>query len=178
MVVMRTTSGRAGPIDRASFTALVRRYDDRLRGVAYRLLGGDTQRLDDVLQDAYLRAYSAFGGFRGDAAEATWLYRIVTNACLDELRRRARRPTPVDPVGWDEPELVAGPDEAAVTADVVIRALASLPPEQRATVVLVDGEGFDHTGAADVLGVAVGTVASRLSRARETMRRTIREDDR
>jgi RNA polymerase sigma-70 factor (ECF subfamily) len=167
-----------GQLDQSTFTALVRRHDDRLRGVAYKLLAGDAHRMDDVLQDAYLRAYVAFGGFRGDADAATWLYRTVTNACLDELRRTARRPTPVDLAGWEGPGAVPGPDEVVAAADITLRALAALPPDQRATVVLVDGEGLDHASAADVLGVAVGTVASRLSRARATLRSMIRENDR
>ena len=165
-------------LDQRSFTALVRRHDDRLRGVAYKLLAGDRHRMDDVLQDAYLRAFVARDGFRNDADAATWLYRIVTNACLDELRRTARRPTPVDPVGWDGPRVVPGPDEAVGAADVTLRALAALPPDQRAVVVLVDGEGFDYEAAAELLGVAPGTVASRLSRARTAFRRLIGEDDR
>jgi RNA polymerase sigma-70 factor (ECF subfamily) len=161
--------------DRAEFTALVRRCDDRLRGLAYKLLAGDAHRMDDVLQDAYLRAFARFGTFRGEAEASSWLYRIAYNACIDELRWRQRQPVPMDVVGWEHGRVVPGPDDAVGAADATVRALAALPLDQRATLVLVDGEGFDYRSAAELLGVAPGTVASRLSRARATMRRLIEE---
>jgi RNA polymerase sigma-70 factor (ECF subfamily) len=155
--------------------ALVRDHDDRLRGLAYKLLGGDRDRMDDALQDAYLRAFAAFSRFRREADPGTWLYRIVYNACIDELRRKERRPEPVDhtTAQWDRPTSRPGPDVIVGTADVAIRALAALPVDQRVTVVLVDGEGFDNVAAARILGVKPGTVASRLSRARASMRQAL-----
>jgi RNA polymerase sigma-70 factor (ECF subfamily) len=158
--------------------AAVRRHDAQLRGLAAKLLGGDRHRMDDALQDAYLRAFRALPTFRTDADFGSWLYRITYNACIDELRRAARRPRPVDTAApvWDRPGVAATPDTAVTTADAVHRALAALPLEQRAAVVLVDGEGFDHAGAAEILGVAPGTVASRLSRARHTLRQLIGDD--
>ena len=75
------------------FSELVRRYDGRLRALAYKLLGADRDRMDDVLQDAYVRAYRGLGGYRRDADLGTWLYRITYNACIDELRRQ-RPPRP------------------------------------------------------------------------------------
>lgn len=163
--------------DRHAFTDLVRRHDDVLRGVAYKILG-DRQRMDDVMQDAYVRAYRSMGSFRRDARLSTWLHRIVTNACIDELRRAGRRPTPVDVTDaqWDRPVDQAGPERVALAGDVLLRGLATLPYEQRAALVLVDGQGYDHQTVAEVLGVAVGTVASRVSRARAALRATIDED--
>ena len=166
--------------DRQAFTEVLHRHDDRLRSLAWKLLGGDRHRMDDALQDAYVRAYRALPRFRQDADLGSWLYRIAYNACIDELRRAKRRPEPIDtgqPV--DEP---AGdrsePERSVEAADAATRALASLPPAQRITVVLVDGEGYDNLTAARILGVAPGTVASRLSRARATMRQALREVDR
>lgn len=179
-IVGELVGGRraADECDRAAFAALVRRCDDRLRGLAYKLLAGDADRMDDVLQDAYLRAYVSFGSFRGDADPGTWLYRIVTNTCIDELRRTRRRPTPVDTVGWEGPDVVPGPDTAVGAADLALRALKDLPVDQRAAVVLVDGEGWDYESAAELLGTAPGTLASRLSRARAAVRRNIGKEDR
>jgi RNA polymerase sigma-70 factor (ECF subfamily) len=162
--------------DPRAFPELVKRYDERLRGLAYKLLAGDRDRMDDVMQDAYVRAYRSLGTFRADAELGTWLYRIVSNACIDELRRGRRRPKPVDTTSWEVTSARTGPEGAAVAADQVLRVLASLPDDQRITVVLVDGEGFDHHHAAEILGVAPGTVASRLSRARASIRRTIEHE--
>jgi RNA polymerase sigma-70 factor (ECF subfamily) len=166
-LVARVLDGDAG-----AFTVVVRRHDDRLRALAYKLLGGDRHRMDDVMQDAYLRAYRALGSFRLDSHLGSWLYRIVYNACIDELRRSKRRPAPVDvrDAAWDRPSTAAGPERAATNADAALRALAALPDDQRITVVMVDGEGLDNQTAARLLDVAPGTVASRLSRARAAMR--------
>lgn len=163
--------------DTRAFPELVQRHDARLRGLASKLLAGDRERMDDAMQEAYVRAYRSLGRFRADAELGTWLYRIVYNACIDELRRGRRRPEPVDAAGWDAAAASSGPEGAASAADAVLRALAVLPEDQRVTVVLVDGEGFDHHQAAEILGVAPGTVASRLSRARATMRRTLDHDE-
>jgi RNA polymerase sigma-70 factor (ECF subfamily) len=170
-LVRRVLDGDVG-----AFPELVRRHDERLRALAFKLLAGDRDRMDDVMQEAYVRAYRSLGRFRADAELGTWLYRIVYNACIDELRRGRRRPEPVDLTAWDGVGGGTGPEGAASAADEVLRALAALPEDQRLTVVLVDGEGFDHHQAAEILGVAPGTVASRLSRARAAMRRTIERD--
>jgi RNA polymerase sigma-70 factor, ECF subfamily len=168
------------PIDRTDFAAIVHRHDDRLRGLAYKLLAGDRHRMDDALQEAYLRAYRALPGFRVEADLGTWLYRIVYNACIDELRRDRRRPRPIDlhEAGWDQPAPASPHDEVVYAADATVRALRALPDEQRVALVLVDGEGFDNVAAARILGVPPGTVGSRLSRARATVRRLLEEDDR
>ena len=164
--------------DRRAFEAAVRRHDDRLRALAYKLLGGDRDRMDDALQDAYVKAYGSFDRFRGEADVGTWLHRIVYNACIDELRRGRRRPHPVDlDAGRDQVASSApGPERTATAADAVVRALALLPDDQRVAVVLVDGEGIDSLTAARMLGVPPGTVASRLSRARATLRTILGEE--
>jgi RNA polymerase sigma-70 factor (ECF subfamily) len=158
--------------DRGAFTDVLRKHDDRLRGLAFKLLGGDRHRMDDAMQDAYVRAYKALPRFRRDADLGSWLYRITYSACIDELRRTKRRAEPIDLTApAAEPAARAsGPEHAVVAADAAARALAVLPEDQRITVVLVDGEGFDNQTAARILGVAPGTVASRLSRARAAMR--------
>ena len=98
------------------------------------------------MQEAYVRAYRSLDRFRRDAELGSWLYRIVYNACIDELRRSGRRPVPVDTgeVLWDAPSGQAGPERAVHASDSARRALAALPEDQRATVLLVDGEGLDN----------------------------------
>jgi RNA polymerase sigma-70 factor (ECF subfamily) len=163
-------AARAG--DHHAFAQLLRRYDDRMRGLAYKLLA-DRSKMDDVLQESYLKAYRALGRFKDGSEFGTWLYKITYNTCIDELRRSRRAP-----VGDAEIEPASsrpGPERQVTAADQVRRALAELPPDQRLTVVLVDGEGFDNATAAKILGVAPGTVASRLHRARNALRTVLAE---
>jgi len=161
---------RARHGDQDAFATIVGHYDDRLRAVAYRLLG-DRDRMDDVLQEVYISAFRSLPRFKGDAALGTWLYRITYNACIDDLRRRPavatvsyddRDPTLVDPA--------SGPAEIAVRRQDLAVALDRLPPDQRAAVLLVDAFGLDYADAAEVLGVRAGTIGSRLSRARAVLR--------
>jgi RNA polymerase sigma-70 factor, ECF subfamily len=163
---------RAG--DRRAFDELLRRHDDRMRGLAYRLMA-DRYAMDDALQEAYLKAYKALHRFRAGSDFGTWLYRITYNACIDELRKRKRAPlSTVDPI--DPESGRPGPERVVSASETVRHALAELPVDQRVTVVLVDGEGFDHREAAQILGVAPGTVASRLHRARSALRRILGEE--
>jgi RNA polymerase sigma-70 factor (ECF subfamily) len=164
---------RARDGDHEAFTAVVRLYDLRLRRLAYRVLG-DPDGMDDALQEAYVRAFRALPRFRGDARIGTWLFRITYNACLDELARKRK----VTHVPLDElvEQASAGPKpgEAYGARAELASAFAALSEDERAVVFLVDVEGFDYSGAAQILGVPVGTVASRLNRARGTLRSALR----
>jgi RNA polymerase sigma-70 factor, ECF subfamily len=161
---------RAARGDQVAFSQLVRHYDKRLRVLAYRLLG-DPVRMDDALQEAYVKAYRALPGFRRDAAVGTWLYRITYNCCLDLLRREGRhRAAPLDCVDESASDPAGEPGRLVAERTDLARALDALPPDQRAAVLLVDAEGFDYAAAGEVLGVPPGTVASRLSRARAQLR--------
>lgn len=169
-----TELARSG--DRSAFEQLLRRHDARLRGLAYRLVA-DREGMDDALQEAYLKAYRAMPTFRPGGDFGSWIYRITYNASIDELRKRKRFPVaPDDPI--DPESGRPGPDRQVTAAETVRGALAHLPVDQRVTVVLVDGEGFDHREAAEILGVAPGTVASRLHRARAALRRRLGQDAR
>jgi RNA polymerase sigma-70 factor, ECF subfamily len=153
-------------VDADAFVLLLREYDLRHRRLAFRLLG-DRERMDDVLQEAYARAFRALPRFRGGSAIGTWLYRIVYNACLDELRRSgARREVSLDE--WRErgSSRTDGVEERLDLA----AALAALPVELRAVVLLVDADELSYDEAAEVLGIPAGTVASRLSRARDALK--------
>lgn len=157
--------------ERPAFEELLRRHDARMRGLAFRLIA-DRSRMDDALQEAYLKAFRGLAGFRAGSDFGPWLYRITYNACVDEIRRRKRAPVAQEEAA--EPVSPRpGPERVVMASEMVRAALSDLPDDQRVTVVLVDGEGFDHREAARILGVAPGTVASRLHRARAALRREL-----
>ncbi len=162
-------------IDASRFEAIVRQHDDRLRALAYRMLG-DRGAMDDALQEAYLKAWRGLGAFRGEAAIGSWLYRIVTTTCLDHLRRQARRQGR-EVVGDDDVDGPAGvpgggPGERLELAD----SLRRLAPDHRAVVLLVDVHGFGYEEVGAMLGIAPGTVGSRLNRAHQVLRRLLAGD--
>jgi RNA polymerase sigma-70 factor, ECF subfamily len=153
--------------DRAALEALLRRHHDRVAALCTRLCGPSDG--PDATQEALVAVVRGLPRFDGHAAFTTWLYRVTTNACLDELRRRRRRPLP----GLEEDQRpidgpAAGPDPSgAVAARVdVDAALARLAPEFRAAVVLRDLCGLDYAEIADVLRIPPGTVRSRIARGR------------
>ena len=153
--------------DTQAFTTLVQRHRDRLWAVALRTLG-DREEAADALQDALLSAYRSAGTYRGEARVTTWLHRVVVNACLDRVRRNKARPTVPMPDGRDVAD-PADPRDALderETALEIEAALAALPEEQRAALVLVDVHGMPVDDVAHVLGIPVGTVKSRCSRGR------------
>ena len=164
--------------DDGAFGVLFARHRDRLWAVALRTTG-DAEEAADALQDAMIMAFRRAGSYRGDAAVTTWLHRIVVNAALDRLRRRRVRVA--DPLPDDLEEHVTrgslhtattpaeDPAEAAIRSDrgrAVLAALETLPPDQRAALVLVDMEGYSVEETAAVLGIPSGTVKSRCSRGR------------
>jgi RNA polymerase sigma-70 factor, ECF subfamily len=161
--------------DAAAFGELFARHRDRLWAVALRTMGNPEDAADG-LQDGMIAAFRRAGSFRGDAAVTTWLHRVVVNACLDRLRAaKIRRfesmPDDVEDRGTvvatavhdDQPESVA---EDAEQRRRVLDALATLPAEQRAALVLVDMERYPVAEVAQMLGCAEGTVKSRCSRGR------------
>ncbi len=156
--------------DPTAFEEVVRRHRDRLWAVALRTTG-DPEEAADALQDALISAFRRADQFRGDSAVTTWLHRIVVNASLDRLRRRAVRfaqPLPDD--NDDLPgAVVADPTDhldRRMTQLVVTAALAELPDDQRNAVLLVDVEGWSVEEAARMLDCPEGTVKSRCFRGR------------
>ena len=156
--------------DPDAFSTLVERHQDRLWAVALRVTGSPDDAAD-ALQDAYVAAFRRAATFRGDSLVTTWLHRVVVNACLDRLRRakvRAADPLPDD---LDRVERLASEPERDTLEeqerhDAVLAALATLNPDQRAALVLVDIQGYSVEEAARVLGCAPGTVKSRCARGR------------
>ena len=133
---------------------------------------GDAEEAADAVQEAFLSAYRSAGKFRGDAQVSTWLHRIVVNACIDLIRRRQARPTVALPADDHAP---AASDEigARDRATDVGAALAGLPPEQAAAIVLVDAFGYSVDEAARILDAPTGTVKSRCARGRARLAVTL-----
>ncbi|GAA2191939.1 MULTISPECIES: RNA polymerase sigma factor SigM [Streptomyces] len=157
--------------DPEAFGEIVRRHRDRLWAVALRTLG-DREEAADAVQDALVSAYRAAHTFRGQSAVTTWLHRITVNACLDRARKAASRKTaPVDDTERLEQllephESASAPAERNDVHRQLLEALGTLPPEQRAALVLVDMQGYPVAEAARILDVPTGTVKSRCARGR------------
>ena len=162
--------------DARSFGALLRRHDDNMRGVVYRVVGSQSA-MDDVLQDAYLKAWRSVADFRGDSAFSTWLYTIVHRTAIDHLRAQ-KRMVPVDPGRMGDASMTAEAvvQPVDVASNLALRqALAELSPEQLAVVSLIDGEGYTYHRVATMLGISAGTIASRLHRARAALRAALED---
>ena len=151
--------------DAQAFTEIMRRHRDHLWAVALRTTG-DPEDAADALQDGLISAMRHAASFRGDAKLSTWLHRIVVNACLDKLRRRAAHPTSPLPDDDRAPSTSRDEFDDRDTAADVRAALATLPADQRAAIVLVDIEGYPVADAAAILEVPTGTVKSRCARGR------------
>lgn len=167
--------------DLEAFNRLVLAYQDVVYAQAYRMLG-DPAPAQDATQEAFISAFRNLRAYRGGSLKA-WLLRIVTNACYDELRRRKRRPTlPLEPHDVEDEEIESprwltdsspSPEsrlESDELGEAIQRCLNGLPADFRAVVVLVDIQGLDYSEASLVLGKPVGTVKSRLARARLRLR--------
>ena len=155
--------------DADAFGLLFRRHKDRLWAVALRI-ACDPDDAADALQEAMISAFRRAGDFRGESAVTTWLHRIVVNASLDLLRRRSARAVAWsgDPDDLPVPEPRQGVDSSASTDSRldVDAAMRTLPPPQRAALVLVDMLGYSVADASAILGVSEGTVKSRCARGR------------
>lgn len=171
--------------DLNAFNRLVLAYQDLVYNLTYRLMG-DPDSAEDATQDTFIAAYHHLGSYRGGSFKA-WILRIATNTCYDELRRRKRRPVsslePLDEQG-EEVETpfwltdpAESPEEALVRSQLnkaIQSCLDNLPLEFRAVVVLVDVQGLDYQEAAQAIQKPVGTVKSRLARARLRLRECLR----
>lgn len=168
--------------DRTRFEEEALTHAEHLYRIAVRLTGG-RQAAEDLVQETYLRAFRAWRSYRPGTNLAAWLATIMRNANLDELRRQSRRPVQ-EPLGDDGDYYLynrlaqAGPvpqDEvlARLSGTAVVSALADVPPLFREVVVLVDVGDFSYADAAEILGIPVGTVMSRLYRGRRALKRAL-----
>ncbi len=172
-------AAKGGDLD--SFNRLVLAYQDLVYNQAFRMIG-EEESADDATQNAFISAYKHLGSFRGGSFKA-WLLRIVTNACYDELRRRKRRPTiplePLDDAGEEveSPSWMVDPTEHPEEQvqrhelqNAIQHCLDKLPDDFRSAVVMVDVQGLDYSEAAESIGTPIGTIKSRLARARLRLR--------
>ena len=169
--------------DLEAFNRLVIHYQSRVYNLAYRIMG-DPATASDATQEAFISAFRGLKKFRGGSFRA-WLMRITTNACYDELRRAKRRPSSsLDELdektgGIGPQEMVdvvpsgANPENESVRSELraaIETCLEKLPLEFRTVAILVDVQGYDYREAAEVIGKPIGTLKSRVARARERMR--------
>ena len=164
--------------DRDAFEALVRRHQTRIVNYAMAIVR-DPADAEDVAQETFIRAYRSLARFRGDSSFKTWLYTIATNAARTGLERRGRRSRVEDGSLDDEAGPLAAADvpagdanaeTALVRREAIDRALAALPRDLRVAVVLRDVEGLDYKEIAAATGAPIGTVESRIFRARRRLR--------
>jgi RNA polymerase sigma-70 factor (ECF subfamily) len=153
--------------DRGALDALLARHVDRIHAVCRRILGNDQDAMD-ATQEALIAVARGVGSFDGRSQFTTWCYRVATNAALDEVRRRSRRPAPAD-VLPDAADDGPGIDDRVVDRLDIDEALAAIPPEYRAAVALRDLAGLDYREIAHVLDVPPGTVRSRIARGRAAL---------
>lgn len=169
--------GEAMNGDSTALDELLRRHQSRLFAICRRMCGNDADA-HDACQNAMIAICRGISRFDQRSQFSTWAYRITTNACLDELRRRARRPVAVPELPSDS-ELHArdGHDTAIADRLMIDEALGQLPEEFRSPLVLRDLCDFDYAEIAEVLQIPPGTVRSRISRARAALRRQIGNHD-
>ncbi len=170
--------------DTASFSALILPYEQRLLHHAYRMLSNESEA-EDAVQETLIKAWQKIHTYHGDAAFSTWLYTILHRVCLDMLRKNKRRAPTVSlyQSGKDEegftlsiPDNAPGPDEkynqkAALAA--VANAIDALSDEHRTVIVLRDIDGLDYDEIAKVTNTSLGTVKSRINRARLALRKIL-----
>lgn len=171
--------------DLTAFNTLVNRHERAVFNVCLRLLR-DVPAAEDATQDTFVKAWQGIGRFHGGIVRA-WFLRIATNRCYDLLRAGNRRPATsldaepfeIEPAWSSQGPGEESPDAFALRGELAVhleRALASLPDEQRLTVILSDLHGCDYEEIAEITGTALGTVKSRLSRARGRLRQALSDD--
>jgi RNA polymerase sigma-70 factor (ECF subfamily) len=168
--------------DLSAYDQLMARYEKKVYALCFRMAGNHSDA-EDLAQEAFLKTFRALPSFKGDSQFSTWLYRIVTNTCLDERRKRAKKPVLVSidkPLDTEEGSMAISlpgnaPDPLAETISGESQAeiqnlLLSLSPDQRVVLVMRDIEGYSYEEIAAALNINMGTVKSRLNRARCRMR--------
>ena len=173
-LVMRVRNG-----EKQAFNLLVLKYQHRIRSLVSRLVR-DTTEQEDIVQEAFIKAYRAIGRFRGDSAFYTWLYRIAVNTAKNHLVSASRRPPAQGvEINDDGPALTPGRLTETNTPEVILqndqlvetirRAIRELPEELRQAIILRELEGLSYEDIAGAMGCPIGTVRSRIFRAREAI---------
>ena len=168
----------------AAFETLVRRYQDRLYNTVYRLVG-NAEDAEDVVQEAYIHAYQSLRSFKGDSLFFTWLYRIAVNAAISWKRKeravlRWQTDGNAHRVGQGPPNVMQRSEPAAALvraeeAERIQTALQRVSPEHRMVLILKDMDGHKYDAMAEILNVPIGTIRSRLHRARLELRQVLEQ---
>ena len=165
--------------DKTAFDLLVHKYQHKVAKLISRYVR-DRREVEDVTQEAFIKAYRALGGFRGDSAFYTWLYRIAVNTAKNYLESLGRRP-PASDVEMDNVEFAAGadglqeqatPERQVLTNEIALtvnRVIEGLPEDLRTAITLREIEGMSYEEIAEVMDCPIGTVRSRIFRAREAI---------
>ncbi|MFZ7102704.1 MAG: RNA polymerase sigma factor [Peptococcaceae bacterium] len=181
------TRSQSGDLD--AFEELVAKYERKVYAIAYRFMG-NPEDASDLSQEAFLKAYQSIKGFRQEASFSTWICRIVSNVCRDELRKLKRtNQTSLDEEVWLEEGSVAKqlkdngptPDQQCENNELkeyLQGLINNLSPEYRMVVILRDIKGYSYEEIAEIAGCSLGTVKSRLNRARKALRDKIILDER
>jgi RNA polymerase sigma-70 factor (ECF subfamily) len=164
--------------DRTAFGELMTRHERRIYGLCFRILG-NREDAEDATQEAFIGALRRAGAFRGEAAFSTWLYRIAVNAATDQARRRGRaRTTPLEAEETGQGAAAVGDPGAVVATTLTVQAaMRAVPEDFRVALILCDLYGFGHAQAAEILGIPVGTVKSRVFRGRLALGERLAERD-
>ena len=172
---------KAGRGDAYAFEQLMTVHESKMYAVALRMCG-NREDAQDCLQEAMLRVYRAISGFKGQSSFSTWVYRITMNSCLDELRRRkSRAAVSLDSMlesGFAPSDESDTPEESSLRSEqkrALEKAIAQLPEDMRAAIVLRDIQGCSYDEIAQALDTNVGTIKSRISRGREKLRAVLTE---
>jgi RNA polymerase sigma-70 factor (ECF subfamily) len=160
--------------DSAAFEKLYRRNRDRIYGLVWRICGGDAALAEDLLQEAFIRAWQKLDSFRGESRFGTWLHRLSANVALSDRRirlRRVGREVPMDDVA--ERTAIGDKNVVAPNRMDIEKAIARLPERARTVLVLYDIEGYRHAEIAEITGMAVGSSKAQLHRARKLIREVL-----
>lgn len=160
--------------DTRAFERLYRAHRDRIYALCWRLSGGNAAVAEDLLQDAFVRAWNKLHLFKGESSFGTWMHRLAANVALSDRRirlRRVRREQPMDE-GTERTATGARDVSAALRADLE-KAIGALPERARTVLVLYDIEGYQHQEIAEMTGMAVGSSKAQLHRARKLVREAL-----
>jgi RNA polymerase sigma-70 factor (ECF subfamily) len=160
--------------DRHAFEQLYRSHCDRIYALCWRMCGGDKSLAEDMLQEAFIRAWNKLHLFRGDSRFGTWLHRLTVNVVLSDKRIRVKRLQREQELGEAvERTMVGATDVTAGLRSDLEAAIAGLPERARTVLVLYDIEGYRHAEIADMTGMAVGSSKAQLHRARKLVRKVL-----